>query len=153
MEFSLQLKGFSNAVKNLQAGKSAVANATTKMLDMATLVAQAKAKEVVPTVSTTLRKSIARKVEKDVGRVGSNVEYAPYVEFGTGIYGKRGSPIVPKRAKMLSWIGGDGKRVFARSVRGMRPRKFLQTGLEEVTNRTNQIYKVGIEALRSAIFA
>ena len=32
----------------------------------------------------TLRNSITRRVEGDVLSVGSNVEYAPYVELGTG---------------------------------------------------------------------
>lgn len=46
------------------------------------------------------------------------VPYRVWVNEGTGIYGPRRAPIVPKKAKALSWIGGGG-RVFARSTRGM----------------------------------
>ncbi len=36
-------------------------------------------------------------------QVGTNVPYAPYVEFGTGIYGPRKQVIRPVRARALAW--------------------------------------------------
>ena len=35
--------------------------------------------------------------------VGTNVPYAPYVEFGTGLYGPRKRVIRPVRARVLAW--------------------------------------------------
>ena len=42
-------------------------------------------------------------------QVGTNVPYAPHVEYGTGIYGKSGQPITPKNGKFLSWIATRGR--------------------------------------------
>jgi hypothetical protein len=41
-----------------------------------------------------------------------------WLEEGTGIYGPKGAPITPKRAKVLRFEVG-GQTVFARSVKGM----------------------------------
>lgn len=41
-------------------------------------------------------------------QVGTNVHYAPYVEYGTGIYGPKGQPIRPKVAKVLAWKATGG---------------------------------------------
>lgn len=56
----------------------------------------------------------------DAVTIGNNAKYAKF-QLGTGIYGPTGRPIVPKRAKMLSWKMG-GQRFFFRSVRGAPPR-------------------------------
>lgn len=61
--------------------------------------------------------------------VGTNVVYGLYVEVGTGLYGPRHTVIFPRRARALSWVGRDGKRVFAFYVRGMRPRPYLRPAL------------------------
>jgi len=46
------------------------------------------AKDMAPVITGRLRGSIAKKTEYTKGgitaRIGSNVEYAPYVEYGTG---------------------------------------------------------------------
>lgn len=62
--------------------------------------------------------------------VGTNLHYAPYVEYGTGLYGPRGQYITPKIAKFLAWKTGDDKWVFARRVRGMHPWHFMQKAFE-----------------------
>jgi hypothetical protein len=65
---------------------------------------------------------------RPVGRIGTNVRYAPLVHSGTGIYGPRGTPIVPKRAQVLRWKS-SGKFVFSARSRGMRPNPFLKSAL------------------------
>lgn len=63
-------------------------------------------------------------------RVGTNVSYAVYVHEGTGIYGPRGVPIRPVRARMLRFVPrGQTKPVYARQVRGMVPNRFLKNAL------------------------
>jgi phage gpG-like protein len=53
-------------------------------------------------------------------RVGTNLNYARWFQEGTGIYGPRGEPIRPVRAKALAF-GGH----FFKSVKGQPPRPFL----------------------------
>lgn len=53
-------------------------------------------------------------------RVGTNIQYMRWLQEGTGIYGERGTPIVPIRAKALAF-GGH----FFKSVKGQPPRPFL----------------------------
>lgn len=100
------------------------------------LLVEAEAKRRCPVDTGRLRSSITTEMFVEdgapVARVGTNVEYAAFIEFGTGIYGPRGQPIRPVRAQYLSWIPRGGKRVFAREVRGVRPRPFLLPALDSV---------------------
>lgn len=67
-------------------------------------------------------------------RVGTNVYYAKWVHSGTGIYGPRGTPIRPVRARLLRFQV-DGRWVYAREVRGMKPNHFLTDALHQVFGR------------------
>lgn len=53
--------------------------------------------------------------------VGTNVEYAPYIEYGTGI---RGDPTVNHTTR-AAWHYKSGKEV-EREVKGMRARPYLR---------------------------
>ena len=53
--------------------------------------------------------------------VGTNKHYAPYVEYGTGIYGPKKQKIEPKNGKVLAWraqaaqlLGVQGGKIGAR---------------------------------------
>lgn len=117
-----------------------------------------EAKQHAPVRFNRLRSSIHTRViqagDRIVAYIGTNVHYAPYVEFGTGLYGPRKRVIRPKRAKVLSWVtrgrgayvttrtgrtryasAPPGQRVFARSVRGMRPQPYLIPALKRVRPR------------------
>lgn len=51
-----------------------------------------------------------------------------WITFGTGIYGPRRSPIVPRKKKFLAWQNPNtGQWNRRKSVRGMRPNKFVQS--------------------------
>lgn len=90
--------------------------------------------------------------------------YAPYVEFGTGIYGPRGGLIYPKTARVLSWAtggstgayatsasgrryyksgAGTAGRVFARYIKGSRAHPFMQS---IVDNSTEDVLKLFAQA-------
>ncbi len=58
-------------------------------------------------------------------------EYATWVEEGTGVFGPRGEPIVPKNAKKLVFIARDGQKIFARSIKGMQERPFIDAAFDE----------------------
>lgn len=107
---------------------------------------QNAARRLAPVDEGRLRASISTEVRGSgrtlEARVGSNLEYAIYVHEGTGIYAGRGY-IYPKRGRYLRWPNknnsGSGNRrysrgrtsryVFAKRVRGVRPRPFLRDAL------------------------
>lgn len=55
--------------------------------------------------------------------IGTNVKYARWFQFGTGIYVGRG-PIVAKSGKALRFVV-NGQTYFRHSVKGQPPRPFL----------------------------
>lgn len=57
----------------------------SKALNKACLVVENEAKRLCPVDTGDLRNSITHEVDDGVGIVGTNKEYAPYVEYGTGI--------------------------------------------------------------------
>ncbi len=62
-------------------------------LTKACLIVEGEAKKKAPARDGQLRQSITHEVDKEssTGYIGSNLEYAPYVEIGTGIYSSEGT--------------------------------------------------------------
>ena len=85
-----------------------------------------------------LRASITHSVEEEadgfVGYVGTNVEYAPYLHQGTGIYALEGNG-----RKEVPWRYKDKKGKW-RSTKGIRPRPFIYNALEK--NRAKIVEKL-----------
>jgi len=82
-------------VDNSPQVREALDNAVPRILEMIGIKAERYAKALCPVGTPestgkkgyrggTLRNSITHQVDDDVLTVGSNVEYAPYVELGTG---------------------------------------------------------------------
>ena len=86
------------------------------------------------------------------GSTTGKIGYAQYVEFGTGIYGPRRTPIVPVRRKALRFpragaatrLSGNltsaqqragGGYAFAKSVKGRKATPYLIPAVEDVVNR------------------
>ena len=69
----------------------------------------------------TLRNSITHAVNGDVLSVGSNVEYAPYVELGTG----------PHFEPPPDWETFSSKRGSGVGRGYVKPRRYLQPAIEE----------------------
>lgn len=78
----------------------------------------------------TLQRSVLTQVNYPNGQVEVQEKYGEYIEYGTGIYGPKHTPIRPKAAKAL-YFKVAGQPVFARSVKGMRPAPFFKPGVEE----------------------
>lgn len=64
-----------------------------------------------------LRRSITHYISVSAaalfGVVGTTTMYAPFLEFGTGLYGPRNRRIVPVRAKALRWAAGGSASSFS----------------------------------------
>lgn len=86
------------------------------------------------------------------GSTTGKIGYAQYVEFGTGIYGPRRTPIVPVRRKALRFpragaatrLSGNltsaqqragGGYAFAKSVRGRKATPYLIPAVKDVVNK------------------
>lgn len=111
---------------------------------------EAKAKINAPIDRGGLRSSIHTEGPKQTlsgleATVGTDLEYAPYQEFGTGIYAGKG-PITPKRARILAWKK-DGQWIFARSVRGVRPKRFFERAKEDVMNNLGPFLQDGLKEI------
>lgn len=87
-------------------------------------------------------------------KVGTNLEYAQYQEYGTGVHGPNHAPIRPKRARVLAWGKGSGKPLyFARRVQGTKPKYFMKKSREEsiplldiaLKDASNKIFEVLIK--------
>ena len=63
---------------------------TTESLNKACLLVEDSAKAKAPVNTGTLRNSITYEVSGDVGTVGTNLMYAPFVELGTGLFSSLG---------------------------------------------------------------
>ena len=141
----MQLVGLEEVASRLRNAGPIVRN-TRKGLHQSGLAVQREAAQLVPGDTGRLRSSIRVEVDRSSNptwaKVGPNVFYGPYVEFGTGIYGPRRRPIVPVRRRFLSWVDRrTGRRIFARSVRGSRPRPYMKPGLERAKSRIRRIWR------------
>lgn len=87
-----------------------------------------------------LRNSILYTVNDNQAQIGTNVYYAPYVEYGTGLFGPAGSRIYPRHAKALHWVDRDGEH-FAKSVKGMKPRPFMHPALTQNRTKILEIFR------------
>ena len=84
------------------------------------------AKEKAPKgVTGDLRKFISSKVENGVGIVFSPLEYAPYVEYGTGLFAEDGNG-----RKDVPWHYQDEKGEW-HTTSGMHPQPFMRPALNE----------------------
>ena len=101
------------------------------------------AKQKAPKDTGELRRSITSKVEINDGEVQGIVytplEYAPYVEFGTGLFAEKGGRLdVP-------WNYQDDKGEWHRTS-GQKPQPFMRPALEENREEIARILK---EALKN----
>lgn len=104
---------------NSEAVLEALKAAALRALERCGLQAEGYAKDLTPVDTGNLRNSITHQVSEN-GRevyIGTNMEYAPYVELGTGIYaeggGGRPTPWVYQDAKgNWHWTRGNPAQPF-----------------------------------------
>ena len=108
----------------------------------ACLVVERSAKQKVPKGDGDLGRSITSEVnastDEIVGLVYTPLEYAPYVEYGTGLFAEAGNG-----RKDVPWCYKDDEGEW-HSTSGMKPQPFMRPALNE--NR-EQILRIIKEAL------
>ena len=107
-----------------------------EVMEEACLLVENTAKMYCPVDTGQLRNSITHTVTDNVGYIGTNVKYAPYVEFGTGVWAKDGNG----RETPCSYKDAKGEW---HTTAGQHPNPFLERALidnKEVIARLFGIY-------------
>ena len=100
-----------------------------------------RARADCPVRTGHLRRSITVKVEGDSVQVGTPVEYASYVEYGTG---RRGDPSVPHTDKPYWTYYSEEQGHFVRTS-GQPPQPYLVPALKNSVNEIAEIFKEEID--------
>jgi HK97 gp10 family phage protein len=103
-------------------------------LGKACAIVEASAKQKAPKGDGDLRRSIASKVEDDIGTVYTPLEYAPYVEYGTGLFAESGG------RQDIPWTYQDDKGEW-HSTSGQKPQPFMRPALLENREKILRILK------------
>ena len=97
-------------------------------------IVERSAKQLAPKDNGELRRSITSKVEDQVGIVFTPLEYAPYVEYGTGLFAEEGGRMdVP-------WSYQDDEGEW-HSTSGQKPQPFMRPALNNNISLIKQILK------------
>lgn len=152
MKIKIGIQGEKELLAEIDKATEEVKNKVMKVLEDSAHVIEGEAKKKAPINLGALRNSIhVEKVfegNKREFRVGTNLEYAPYMEFGTGLLSdypsekKRHSPFSPKAiANLKKWASDKGCEdpdraawaiAFAIYKRGgLYPKAFLRNGFQE----------------------
>ena len=105
-------------------------------LGEACAVVEASAKQKAPKDTGALARSITSKIEDTEGIIFTPLEYAPYVEYGTGLFAEEGGRNTP-------WTYKDDKGEWHRTS-GQKPHPFMRPALEENREKIINILKEGI---------
>ena len=94
-------------------------------LGQACALVEAEAKKNAPKGDGTLRRSISSKVEGLTGIVFTPLEYAPYVEYGTGLFAEAGDG-----RKDVPWCYQDEEGEW-HSTSGQKPHPYMRPALND----------------------
>lgn len=92
------------------------------------------AKQKAPKDNGELRRSISSVVEGTTGIVFTPLEYAPYVEYGTGLFAEDGG------RTDVPWCYKDDEGNW-HSTSGQKPQPFMRPALDENKHQIKQILK------------
>ena len=121
-----------------------------KMQDTSTIVSamqdacdlvEGAAKDKAPKDTGALRRSITSKIEvtgsEIDGIVFTPLEYAPYVEYGTGLFAENGN------GRQTPWVYKDDKGKY-HYTHGQHPQPFMRPALKENEQNIKKKLKEGI---------
>lgn len=136
---TVTVEGASRIIKRLNDIKD-LSNVAENVGKAAALV-EAEAKKKAPKDTGELRRSITSKVEqgqdKIEGIVYSPLEYAPYVEYGTGLFAESGG------RKDVPWFFKDEEGNWWMTS-GQHPQPYMRPALNENRDKIIKIVKEGL---------
>lgn len=110
-------------------------------LNKACLLVERSAKQKAPKDTGELRRSITSEVRQDgteyIGVVFTPLEYAPYIEYGTGLFAEKGG------RKETPWSYKDDEGNW-QSTSGLKPQPYLRPALNENREAITRILKEGV---------
>lgn len=131
------LEGLEDIIKDMVDTDKMVA-----AMGKACALVEKEAKINAPKDTGALRRSISSKVEVDgkevIGTVFTPLEYAPYIEYGTGLFAESGG------RKDVPWHYQDDKGEW-HSTNGIHPCPFMRSALLDNRNRIKNILMRGIK--------
>ena len=106
-------------------------------LGKACALVERSAKQKAPKDTGDLRRSITSKVEGTEGVVYTPLEYAPYVEYGTGLFAENGG------RQDVPWNYQDDEGNW-HSTSGQKPQPYMRPALNENREEILRIIKEGL---------
>lgn len=108
-----------------------------KALGQACALVERSAKQKAPKGDGVLRRSITSKIDGTEAVVFTPLEYAPYVEYGTGLFAEE------QGRKDVPWNYQDDEGEW-HSTSGQHPKPFMRPALNENRSKIIEILKGGI---------
>ena len=121
-------------ISNDELIKGATDEAIQTALEAVGMQAQGYATDACPVETGRLKSSIDFEVEDGVLYLGTNVEYAPYIEFGTGEWAENGG------GRPTPWVWKDREGNW-HWTKGMRAKPFLRPAFEKHLPEYQQIFE------------
>lgn len=136
---SINIEGTENLLSKLD--KVAQAENLVNAMGKACALVEGEAKRKAPKDTGELRRSIESKVENNgegvQGVIFSPLEYAPYIEYGTGLFAEKGG-----RAD-VPWFYVDDESK-GHLTKGIHPHPYMRPALNEQKNKIKDILKEGL---------
>lgn len=129
-ETNVEVQGLDKVLAKLD--EIASGEVIAQRLGQACALVERAAKEKAPKDNGELRRSITSKVEGLTGIVFTPLEYAPYVEYGTGLFAE----VAGRKDTPWSYQDDEGNW---HSTSGQKPQPFMRPALND--NRT-EILKI-----------
>lgn len=140
MKIDVKIDNLDMVIKGLE---NAVIDDIRPGIEKACALVERSAKEKAPKDTGALRRSITSEVRQEgsevYGVVFTPLEYAPYVEYGTGLFAESGG------RKDVPWCYQDDKGEW-HSTSGQKPQPFMRPALAE--NREEIIKLIAREMSR-----
>ena len=128
----IELEGLEDVLGRIE--KITDPEAVNRALGQACALVERSAKQKAPKGTGELRQSITSKVEDFQGIVYTPLEYAPYVEYGTGIYAEDGG------RQDVPWRYKDDEGNW-HTTSGQHPQPYMRPALNESREQVIRILK------------
>lgn len=136
---AIQVEGIEEVIAAME--KSLGTVKIKENMGKACAILERAAKEKAPKGTGELRRSITSEVNAGSsaieGKVFTPLEYAPYVEYGTGLFAEQGG------RKDVPWSYKDDKGQW-HTTSGMHPQPYMRPALDQVKGQILDALKEGI---------